>query len=185
MDKPDDDELTASFIAGLKGDRSAYHAALTSIAELVRNYIRRRLSASQVENDVEDIVQNILITVHEKRATFERSQPLLPWVYGISRYKLLNHLRTHGRYRSGLTDQELDSIEHTHQTGDAQDLTARHDVQTMLDKLPPEQRTAVELTKLRGLSTEEAAIKAGTKSGTMKVRLHRAMKRLQDLAKES
>jgi RNA polymerase sigma-70 factor (ECF subfamily) len=53
------------------------------------------------------------------------------------------------------------------------------DVRRALEQLPPAQMEALNLTKLLGLSVEEASRRAGTTVGSMKVRVHRAYESLK------
>lgn len=176
------DQIKDQFIAGLDGDRASYERVLRTLAELVRVYVRRRLSSSYSDSDVEDVVQTILIAIHDKRATYERVRPLLPWVYGISKYKLLQFLRADGRRRAVVADVDLDDLPESYQVAPMDQTAAGLDVSTMLDTLSEEQKEALQLTKLQGLSVQDAAQHAGVSLSAMKVRVHRALKRLQKMA---
>ncbi len=183
MKNLDTDGTKDLFLAGLGGDKPAYEAALVAIAEVVRAHVGRRFSAMGLEAEVEDVVQTVLIAIHEKRATYDRSRPLMPWVHGVTKYKLLQHLRTIGRRRNVISDQAFDTILDAHDSPSA-DISAETDVATLLATLSPDQRNAVHMTKLQGLSMEEAASKQGIGVSAMKLRVHRAMKRLKDLTGE-
>lgn len=177
----DDEELRRLMIAALGGDRAAYHAALAAIAVRVRRYVARRLDHSALSGDVEDVVQNVLIAVHDRRDTYDPSRPFMPWVYGISRYKLLSHLRSsRGRFSEvALGDFEETLVDDT--TVDASP-AAKHDTATMLGQLPSGQREVLMMTKIQGLSINEAAAATGLSAGAVKLRVHRAMKALKQLA---
>lgn len=178
------EQIKEQFVAGLEGDGAAYEQALRALSDVLRAYIRKRLAPYGLESDVEDIVQNALIAIHDKRATYERTRLLMPWVYGISKYKLLQHLRADGRRRSIISDIQVETVPESFQVDETQEPSAAQDVSIMLDALSPEQRQAIDLTKLKGLSIKEAASHAGTSVSSMKVRVHRAMKRLQKRTEE-
>lgn len=182
MKTHDFEQIQNLFVEGLDGDRAAYEAALSALAPYVRAYLRRRLIPAHLERDLEDIVQTVLISVHNKRATYERTLPLMPWVFGVAKYKLLQYLRSTSRRRAVFSDQALDTVsEPTLYT----DPSVRPDVARMMNTLNPEQYDAIRLTKLEGLSMQDAADQSGVSLSAMKLRVHRAMRRLKKLSEDT
>ena len=90
-------KLRALMIAGLSGHSGAYRTLLSLSAERLRSYFGRRLAGR--EYDVEDLVQETLIAVHRKRATYDQSLPFTAWLHGIARYRLIDFLRRDKRSR--------------------------------------------------------------------------------------
>lgn len=134
----------------------------------------RRLSA--MPDDVEDLVQESLLAIHNKRHTYDRTQPLGAWVNAIAKYKLVDFLRRRG-IRESLNDSMEDASElFAYSNADAVD--ARRDIMKLLDRLPESQRMPIIHTKLEGLSVEEAAEKTGMSESAIKVGVHRGLKRL-------
>src|ERR1700754_5331446 len=88
-------ELRARFIAGLAGDATSYRRFLDGLSGHLRAYLRRRLPRAQA--DVEDILQETLLAVHNARHTYRNDQPLTAWVHAIARYKLMDFFRAHAR----------------------------------------------------------------------------------------
>ncbi|MGD9843635.1 MAG: sigma-70 family RNA polymerase sigma factor [Steroidobacteraceae bacterium] len=160
---------------GLQGDAVAHGEMLQALAHLLRRFYRRRLSHDHAE--VEDLVQETLIAIHCKRATYDPTQPFTAWAYAIARYKLIDYLR---RQRVRITVSiddctELFAVEVTN----AEDAT--RDVRDLLAELPVAQRTAIKLTRLEGLSMEEAAMRSGQSVSGIKVGVHRGLKKLSGL----
>lgn len=184
MSAVDDEELRRSMVAGLGGDSAAYHAALAAIAVRIRRYVSRRLDHGSLSGDVEDVVQTVLIALHSRRDTYDPSRPLMPWVYGIARYKLLSHLRSS---RGRLAEITLNDFEETLSDDASANVSpaAAHDTATMLNTLPSGQREALVMTKIQGLSVNEAAAATGLSEGAVKLRVHRAMKALRRLARDT
>lgn len=180
----DEDDLKRRMIAGLDGDRAAYHAVLQALAVAVRHYVGRRLANGPFAHDVEDVVQVVLIAVHERRETYDRSLPLTPWVYGITRYKLLEHLRANKRRTSFVTGEKFDAALEQAEAPN-HDLSAKHDLARLLDLLPEAQRDVLRMTKLAGYSSGEVAQKFGISVSAVKVRVHRALHALRKLTKEA
>lgn len=83
------------FVAGLDGDARGYRTFLDELSAHLRGFLRRRLS--QAPDDVEDILQETLLAIHNSRHTYRRGEPLTAWVYAVARYKLLDFYRAHAR----------------------------------------------------------------------------------------
>src|SRR5262245_55602609 len=90
--------LKALLLRGLDGDAAAYHGFLDDLSGHVRAFLRKRLF--RLQDEVEDIVQEILIAVHNGRHTYRPEQPLTAWVHAIARYKLADFLRGRARHEA-------------------------------------------------------------------------------------
>ena len=167
--------LKALMTASLDGDATAYRDLLRELAAYLRAYYRRRLHDGGA--DVEDLVQETLIAVHKRRASYDRSQPFTPWAYAMARYKLVDHLRK-TRMRAAVP---LDDREDLFANDGQLSAEAARDVEQLLANLPPRQREAIRLTKLEGLSISEAARHTGQSAVATKVGVHRGLKRLRKL----
>src|SRR5882762_819490 len=87
-------ELRTLMLAGLDGDARAHRALLTGLSSHLRAYFKRKLARiGRSEADAEDLVQETLMAIHTRRHTYDRTQPLTPWVYAIARYRLIDSLR--------------------------------------------------------------------------------------------
>jgi RNA polymerase sigma factor (sigma-70 family) len=158
-------------VAGLTGDATAYHKLLSSIAPMLRTFFRRRLR--DAEDDVEDLVQETLIAIHGKRATYDSQRPLTAWVYALARYKMIDMLR---RARPDVSIELLEEILAGEDFEDA--VSARMDVDRLLDSLPVKQSRVIRDTKIDGLSVAETAEKEGLSVADVKVSVHRGLKTL-------
>ncbi|QEI06211.1 sigma-70 family RNA polymerase sigma factor [Pigmentiphaga aceris] len=162
------------FIQGLGGDAQAYHAFLTALGTHLRAYLRRRLFGWP--DEVEDLLQECLIAVHNQRHTYQPEQPLTAWVHAIARYKMIDLLRAKAG-REALhdpLDDELDVF--TDSATEASD--AQRDLDGLLDTLPDRQRLPIVHVKLEGLSIVEAAQRTGMSESAIKVGIHRGLKAL-------
>src|SRR5688500_13533786 len=81
--------------AAIAGDERAYGEFLRHAACLVRGFARRRVERGGI--DPEDIVQETLLAIHIKRHTWREDAPVMPWLYAIARYKLVDAFRRRGR----------------------------------------------------------------------------------------
>ncbi|HBP31289.1 MAG TPA: RNA polymerase subunit sigma [Advenella kashmirensis] len=168
-------QLKALFLAGLDGDTQCYHAFLQALGGNLRAFLRRRLS--DIPDEIEDIVQEILIAVHNARHTYLPDQPLTAWTYAIARYKMADYLR--GRYRYEAWNEPLDSQQQElFAESDQEAAQARRDVDKLLSQLPDRYRLPILHVKLKGLTVAETAQLTGLSESAVKVGIHRGLKAL-------
>ena len=165
--------------AAQQGDAVAYTTLLEAIAPQVRRIVgaRRHFAGA---HEVEDLVQDVLLSLHAVRATYDPSRPFGPWLMAIIRNRLADGARRHARRAREFAVDNLD-VTFVDPTTNTPDETYR-DPQQLLQAirgLPHGQRQAVELMKLKGLSLKEAAGATGLSVGALKVAAHRAMASLR------
>ena len=167
-----DAEFKGLMLRGLDGDAVAWRLLLSRLATHLRAFFARRLFDGGA--DVEDLVQETLIAIHGKRATWDPTQSFSGWAYAIARHKLIDHLRRRGR-RPTHPLEEADTLfaEHTIEDG-----ATRADLSRCLSVLPSRQRRLVEDVRLGGLTVAEAAERHGYSLTAAKVSLHRSLKTL-------
>lgn len=163
------------------GDESAYREALGRIASRLRGWLRRRMQS--VPDEIEDLLQEILLTLHVQRGTWDPAVPVSAWVYTIARHKRIDLWRRRGR-REDLHDT-LDEVDESLLVAAEPAGDAKRDLETLLAELPEAQRTAIVLTKVDGLSVAEAAARTGASVSAIKVQVHRGLKRLAQWVRDS
>ena len=166
-------------LRGMAGDARAYQAFLKDLSAHVRAFLRRRLTA--LPDEIEDLVQDTLLAVHNQRHTYRPDLPLTAWVHAIARYKLIDLFR-HRAGRDALHDP-LDDELAVFASSDTEAADARRDVSTLLAQLPDNQRLPIVHTKLEGLSVAEASRATGMSESAIKVGVHRGLKALAALMK--
>jgi RNA polymerase sigma-70 factor, ECF subfamily len=169
-----ENRLRALLLQGQGGDAPAYHRFLKDLSAHLRAYFRKRLF--QRPDDVEDLVQETLLAVHNQRHTYQSDQPLTAWVHAIARYKLVDLLRARAT-REALTDP-LDDELAVFAASDTDAAEARKDLGKLLDTLPDRQRLPIVHVKLEGLSVVEAAARTGLSESAVKIGVHRGLKAL-------
>ncbi|MCQ4310851.1 sigma-70 family RNA polymerase sigma factor [Stutzerimonas sp. VN223-3] len=171
--------LQALLLRGLEGDEAAYRQFLTLLGAHLRSFLRRRLHSA----DVEDLLQETLLAVHNARHTYRADQPLTAWVQAIARYKLMDYFRAHAR-RDALNDPLDDEVMllagEDHQADQAQ-----RDLTRLLEQLPDKQRLPILYVKLQGLSVGETATLTGLSVSAVKVGVHRGLNALAALIRGS
>ena len=171
-----EETLRGSLLLALAGDNDAYAAFLTQSGALLRAYFRRRLVASP--NEVEDLVQETLLALHNRRHTYQTAQRLTPWLYAIARYKLVDLLRAQSPRRALEVPLDDDDGASSLLAADASPAEARRDLLKLLDTLPERHRVPIVLVKLEGRSVAEASQASGMSESAVKVGIHRGLKRL-------
>lgn len=161
------------------GDRAAYTALLQGLLPYLRALAGRRLARPQ---DVEDTVQDIFLSIHAIRHTYDPARPLQPWIHVIAERRIADRLRR--LYREQIREKPLPedadetfAADDTNMASEANlDMRA---VRQALEQLPPGQRQAIALVKLKGMSLRDAAAVTGQSEGAMKLAVHRAVKALR------
>jgi len=157
-------------LASLAGDAGAYRKLLAALTGHLRAYFARRVGPSAAE----DLVQETLIAMHTKRATYDPGLPVTAWIHGIARYKLIDEFRRNKRRAAVPLDEAPDLFAHD----EAEAASAKRDVEKLLAHLPEAKRKLVRATRIDGLSTAEAASATGLSESAVKVTVHRAIKSL-------
>jgi RNA polymerase sigma-70 factor (ECF subfamily) len=160
--------------AALAGDQAAYRDFLMEAAGRLRAFLRRRLPPGAA-GDLEDLVQDTLLAVHAKRHTYDPGEPVGPWLFAIARYRMIDALR---RRRSEGIRVDLDDLAELPAETDSEEATAALDVSRLIATLPRQMRVPIELTKLDGMSVQDAALRSGMSVSAIKVGVHRGLKRL-------
>src|ERR1017187_3660486 len=148
-----EERLRKLLLRGLAGDAPAYHAFLQELSAHLRAFLRKRLA--RLPDEVEDLVQESLLAIHNQRHTYDAGQPLTAWVHAIAKYKLVDLLRRRAK-RDLLTDpldEEIDFLS----SSDNEAAEARRDLGKLFERLPDRQRLPIVHMKLEGLSVAETA----------------------------
>jgi len=166
--------------AGQDGDQAAYSRLLSELAPVARRMAARQWAASGISEDVEDVVQEILLTLHGARHTYDPTRPFLPWFLAIVDHRVKDGLRHRRRHHGRETN--IDSVPETFLSQAANtSSTDRIDLSKAVARLPAGQRQAVELLKIKEMSLAEASAASGQSVTALKVAMHRALKTLKGL----
>lgn len=159
------------------GDGTAYRRFLIAATPFLRALARRRVYA---DDAVEDVVQEVLLTVHRVRHTYEPGRPVEPWLAAIVSRRSIDALRKSSRvsarevHNAAAYETFADPAANTIEATESAKVLAR-----LMGELPPRQKEALELTKLKELSLDEASAASGQSVSSLKVNVHRAIKRLR------
>ena len=172
----DEATMARMMAASQMGDKAIYRALLGEIQLWLERYYRKRIAPAQID----DLVQEVLLAVHHKRASWDPSRPFYPWLAAIARYRWVDHLRR--AYRSA--EEELGEHDAA-EDSEEESVMARMSLERLFVHLPEKQQTAIELVKIEGLSIAEAAERSGQSESLVKVNIHRGLKKLSALVEKA
>jgi len=181
----DDKRLADLLRRGRLGDRGAYRAFLAELSFRLRRQMRARATRLS-EADVEDLVQEVLMSVHVARASWTETRPVLPWIAAIARYRVADLHRRRGR--AGRLLEEMAAIAETFSgpraNNPSDEVMNGMSMERALLGLSETERRAFTLVRLRGMSLDEAAGTSGSTVAALKIAVHRAARKLQALVGE-
>lgn len=161
------------------GDRQAYRRLLDEITPYLRSLA---VKSHPDPRDVEDTVQDVLLSVHAVRHTYDPTRPFGPWLVAIAHRRIVDRLRRQGRARQHETplgpEHETSAASAANYPEASVDRVAVRDA---VERLPPGQREAIKLMKLQEMSLRQAATVSGMSIAALKVATHRGLKSLRKL----
>jgi RNA polymerase sigma-70 factor (ECF subfamily) len=174
-DAQQDRHLAQLMRSANRGDADAYRRVLECLAPMLRGLARRGFArGGRGPEEVEDIVQETLLTLHLKRHTWDERQPLLPWVRAIARNKLIDNLRRRGRQQEVPIDDLAPALALSPEAA----ASAGVDAGRMLASLRGRERDIVHAISIEGASAAEVGRRLGMTEGAVRVALHRALRSL-------
>jgi RNA polymerase sigma-70 factor (ECF subfamily) len=170
------DNLAVLMQRSLNGDTQAYAELLQETARLLRPFLSRRIYAS---TEVDDVLQEILISIHKARHTYDGQRPYKPWMYAIAKFRLQDHLRAH--YADQLHGAEdLSELEEILPDDVTETGFNYESISEEVEKLPEKQAMILRLMHQEGYTSKEVAEKIGMNESAVKVAAHRAYKILRE-----
>ncbi len=176
-------ELADLLRAARAGDQRAYAAFLGAVTPTLRGIVRARIPTLGADSQ-EDIVQEILLAVHAKRHTWDDSAPLLPWLYAIARYKVIDAQRRRRHRGHEPLEPIIDQIEAAPHADDVAAAMAARDSAALIGQLDARSARIVRAVSLEGETTAEVGQALSMSEGAVRVALHRAIKRLGAIARK-
>lgn len=165
--------------AAQDGDSAAYSRLLSELIPVLRNFVRYRWRNA---DSAEDIVQDILMSLHSVRHTYDPGRPFMPWLMTISSRRIADAARR-STSRSAY-ETTVETMPETFAGDDAkneQDMSDDQEaIRVAMSGLPEGQRQAIELMKIQGLSLVEASAQTGKSVASLKVTVHRAIKAMRE-----
>ncbi|VVT46315.1 RNA polymerase, sigma-24 subunit, ECF subfamily [Kosakonia radicincitans] len=156
------------------GDQQAYTRLLKALVPVIRTLARRQIADEVL---VDDVIQDVLLTVHRVRHTYDPSAPFLPWLMAIAHARTVDALRERGRH----WQREVESEDASLLIASSEPSQAPEELSALLNQLPDRQRQVIEHVHLREMSLAETATHNNLTVSAVKSLLHRALNNLRRL----
>jgi RNA polymerase sigma factor (sigma-70 family) len=175
-----DRQLSSLMRKAQDGDKAAYASLLRELLPILKRVIQARVGFLPVM-DREDLVQDILMSVHAARATYDPARPFKPWLMTIAHNRLVDQARRNSRRAVNeiAVDEYPTDAADTGSSAAADRYGDPEQLRAAIKVLPKGQRAAIELLKLREMSLKEASQATGMSISALKVSVHRAIKTLR------
>lgn len=168
-------DLEAMMRLAMAGDKQAYSGVLRETARFLRPFLAKRLSHHA---ELDDLLQEILLSIHKARHTFDGERPYKPWAFAIAKFRLLDHLRAH--YADHLHHAaELSDVENNLFEDVTESSLTYESIKEEIRLLPQRQATILKMMHQEGYTAKEVAAKIGMNESAVKVAAHRAYKVLR------
>ncbi|MBC7753326.1 MAG: sigma-70 family RNA polymerase sigma factor [Moraxellaceae bacterium] len=172
-----EDQLKNLFLLAKDNDEQAYKALLVEISGLLRAYLLKLMSPRirSIER-AEDLVQEILITIHRKRDLYSVDRPFLPWIYAIAKYRFIDSLRAESRnpeFEEWTAQQDSRMFLPTAQKADEEN------TDEILQGLTAQQKAILTMAKVEEVPLKEIAEHFKMSVSAVKVTIHRVLKNLR------
>lgn len=167
-------ELTALFLAGTAGDAGRYNQFLQQATGIFRRVLAKRLPP----DDIEDVVQNILISVHKARHTYDGDRPLMPWLLSIAAFRVNDHLRR--AYARAGREVDIGPVIENLAADVTFDAFEGESVEELLADVPERQKNILTLMYVEGYTAKETGQKLNMKESAVKVAAFRALRKIRE-----
>ena len=178
MAKIDEASLAQMMRDACGGDKTAYKTLLSSIVPMLRGIVNAKAGGLSGE-DREDILQDVLMAIHTKKHTWRQDQLLRPWIFAITRYKIIDVLRARGKRSFVDIDDFTDII-----PAEDNDTSEAMDVLTLVAQLKGKQHDVVRAIGLEGKSHSDVAAEFGMNENAVRVNFHRGLEKLRELGRD-
>lgn len=144
--------------------------------EPLKSFIAKRISN---EANAEDMVHDVFLKIHGRIETLQEPDKLPAWIYQIARNSIIDFYRKNHQITNS---DDLLEIEEEESINPPEDLSRV--VQSMVEKLPPQDKEALLLSDFQGMKQSEIAQQLGISLSGAKSRVQRARKKLKELLLE-
>jgi len=156
--------------------RERFELAYRALYEPICGYVFRRVSTAE---DAAEVVAETFLILWRRLEEAPHGETLRPWVYGVARRTIANHVRGERR-RSALADRLLSEFMFVaeRRRDPAEHVTERDQLRTAFARLNDGDRELLGLVAWEGLTHEQIAVALGVSRAVVRLRLHRARRRL-------
>lgn len=177
-DRDEKAEWRRLMAAAQDGDGASYRRLLAELAPVLRRVVVRRWRGTA--EDAEDVLQDVLLSIHAVRHTYDPARPLMPWLMAIVHHRVADAARRSGRRAGEFAVANLEETFGEVAANSQWESPADGDaLRKAVSGLPAGQRRAIEMLKLKEMSLKQASAASGMSVAALKVAVHRAVKSLR------
>jgi len=168
-------ELNDLMIKSQKGDNEAYRKLLNHCSKLAAKYVYSRIND---KSNIDDVIQEILVSIHKSKHTFNPEKEFLPWFYAISNFRLNDYLK---KIYSNKEINNFDEVfsNFLFEETKYDEVEKQQLIKKALEILNDKQKQIVELLYLEGFSAKEVSNKMKISVSDVKVSAHRALNEIK------
>lgn len=164
----------------IAGNRKAYHELLTQLSLLAKKFVRRKIGEHP---DMDDLVQEILLSVHKALHTYDPSRPCMPWLSAIMHYRVTDWLRSHYS-KDNMNKVSLDDVEDFLFSEVTEPSDSYEYMNKAIHELPLQQQAVIHSMYFEELTVTQTSKKLNMSVSAVKVTAHRTYKKLRERLKE-
>lgn len=167
------EQLQALFRSGVAGNQADYARFLQGVTPYLTRIIARFIEHGARD----DVVQEILISIHKARHTYDGVRPLAPWLAAIARYRMMDYLRRHYAKRQ---HQMVDIAEMESVLADVTgDTDPSESIDDLLQGVTERPRQILTMLHVEGYTAKEVGQRMNMSESAVKVAAHRAVKAIR------
>ena len=167
-------DLGGFLVSGLTGNQADYGRFLTTISPILKRMVMKKLASAETE----DVVQEILISIHKARHTYDGERPIMPWIAAIASFRITDHLRKH---YSQMRHQMVDIADLENILADVtEDGSTNESVDELLQNASEKDKKILTLMHVEGYTAKEVGAQLGMNESAVKVAAHRAVKKIRE-----
>ncbi len=174
-----DEELMAQYQIG---SEEAFYLLYTRHAPKVYGFLKRRIFNNP---QIEDIHQEVFVKMHKSKSLYNRSMPVLPWLFTITRSVMIDHLRKNKnvKYVDGFDFDKLVQ-ESVPESAENPEPGYLNQVREVIENLPQNQKAAIQLRYVDNKTFEEIALQLKTSPLNVRKLISRGIQRIKQLINE-
>ena len=171
------DDLTDETLMTMyqNGNEHAFRKLYGRHSPKIYSFLKKRV---QTEEQVQEIYQDVFIKIHSSKHLYNKTLPLLPWLFTITRSVMIDFFRKNKNTRKIMDTFDLNSL-----PAPTEDVLAGS-TQLLTDQLPPSQRIAVQMRYIDDSTFEEIAERLKTTPTNVRQIISRGIKRLKQLIED-
>ena len=157
------------------GNSTSYETLLSEVYVFLESYLNSKVYN---KSQIDDVIQEIILAIHNSRHTFDSSKSFMSWLLAIAHYKVSDHLRFEFKQKTQeLEDSILDASSDALTTLiESQNAQLLHQAINELDQKP---REIIKLLKIDGCKISEVSLQLNLSESNVKVIAHRAYQSLE------